>query len=138
MWAFQHSWAALGETLSIMSKDFLDTMAEYGCLFLLLAFSILGARPELKFSNSHIIFGREHATNHLTWWLKYIFFVENQLPFSILQKLMSYLRFFRELKARRNQWNNPPLDYQLSKRTIEKILVFETDPLPSINQAQYE
>lgn len=51
---------------------------------------------------------------------------------------MSYLRFFRELKAGRYQWNNPPLDYQLSKRAIEKFLMFEVDSLSLINHVRYE
>lgn len=111
-------------TLSNMSRDFRDIMAEDGCFFLLLAFSILGAGPELKFPDNHLLFGIGRVAEHLTCWLRSIFLVGNQVPLTVLEKLMNYLSFFRELKARRNQWNNLLSDdHELYKRTIHKFVM---------------
>lgn len=122
--------AYLDDTLSNMKGDFREIMAEDGCFFLLVAFSILGAGRELKFPDKHDLFGVGCVEKHLKSWLMSIFFVGNQVPRRILKKLMNYLCLFRKLKDRRNQWNNRlqddhDHDHELYKRAIRKFLMSE-------------
>ncbi|KAL3507530.1 hypothetical protein ACH5RR_032912 [Cinchona calisaya] len=116
------------ETLEKLPRvKFQEMMARDGCLFLLLAFSILGVESrstgiELGFPEKHLIFGINCVREEMDLWLNSMFFVGNQIPVMVLEEIMK-LRFFRKLKTE-NQWIQP-LD--LAKRALYNSLMVEHD-----------
>lgn len=117
------------EALQNMGQvDFQVLMAVDGCFFLLVAFSILGVGSlgiELKFPDSHPIFGIGCVREKMDMWLNSMFFVGNQMPFIVLKQLMK-LRFFQELKTN-NEWKQP---LELAKRAIYELLMTELGQKP--------
>ncbi|KAL3507534.1 hypothetical protein ACH5RR_032916 [Cinchona calisaya] len=97
-----------------------------GCFFLLLAFSILGAGTDLKFPENDPVFGTGCVNYDMHKWLKSMFFVGNQIPFMVLEKLMN-LSFFKGLKT--------TLEFrqqlELGKRTLHKFLIVGQTPKPT-------
>lgn len=102
-----------------------EIMAVDGCFFLLLSFSILGAGAELKFPENDLVFGTGCVTDYMGTWLESMFFVGNQIPLIVLEKLMD-LSFFKELK--RTLECKQPLE--LGKRALHKFLIVDQNPKP--------
>ncbi|CAI9118066.1 OLC1v1019581C1 [Oldenlandia corymbosa var. corymbosa] len=76
-------------------EEVIKSFAADGCVFILVVFSILGV--ELGFPEQHALLGKGQVREGIEKWLRSIFYVGNQIPLYVVEKLIKSLKHLGDL-----------------------------------------